>query len=63
VDRDQKARLDAIAAPADLGTFAILQQLGVGFGWSCAEVGAGSGTSRPDCASALHRPDLLLGRT
>jgi SAM-dependent methyltransferase len=44
VDRDQRARLDAIAAPADAGTFAILQQLGVGSGWSCAEIGAGSGT-------------------
>ena len=44
VDRDQRARLDAIAAPADSGTFAILQQLGVGSGWRCAEIGAGSGT-------------------
>jgi len=44
VDRDQRARLDAIAAPADAGTFAILDQLGVGNAWRCAEVGAGSGT-------------------
>ena len=31
VDRDQRARLDAIAAPADAGTFAILDHLGVAF--------------------------------
>ena len=43
-DRAQRARLDSVAASADPGTTRILGALGVAAGWSCAEIGAGSGT-------------------
>jgi 2-polyprenyl-3-methyl-5-hydroxy-6-metoxy-1,4-benzoquinol methylase len=43
-DRAHRARLDSIAAPADVGSVRLLRELGVSSGWRCVEVGAGSGT-------------------
>lgn len=40
----EKHRLDALGTMNDPGTLAHLTQLGVGPGWRCLEVGAGSGT-------------------
>jgi SAM-dependent methyltransferase len=40
----ERRRLDALAALYDPGTIAVLSRLGVGRGWRCWEVAAGSGT-------------------
>lgn len=40
----EKQRLDALGALYDRGTTERLERLGVGPGWRCLEVGAGSGT-------------------
>jgi SAM-dependent methyltransferase len=41
---NEKRRLDALGAMYDQGTIARLERVGVGPGWRCLEVGAGSGT-------------------
>jgi SAM-dependent methyltransferase len=41
---DERARLAAIAGVYDKGTVRILDEIGVGPGWSCLEVGAGHGS-------------------
>ncbi len=41
---DERRRLDALASLYDSGSTTHLVQLGVGPGWHCLEVGAGSGT-------------------
>lgn len=43
-DARSAERLVAIAAAMDPGTFAVLDDIGVGPGWRCADVGAGAGT-------------------
>jgi 2-polyprenyl-3-methyl-5-hydroxy-6-metoxy-1,4-benzoquinol methylase len=40
----QRARLDALEAVLDTGTFRLLESLGVAPGWVCLEVGAGGGS-------------------
>jgi SAM-dependent methyltransferase len=42
-DRQARARLDAMA-PLDPSTCRFLEQVGIGAGWRCAEVGAGAGS-------------------
>lgn len=40
----ERARLDSLTALYDPGTLAILERLGLGPGWRCLDVGAGTGT-------------------
>ncbi len=40
----EKVRLEAVAALTDPATIRYLEQIGVGEGWTCAEVGAGAGS-------------------
>jgi len=41
---EERVRLTSLAAELDLGTFRYLDALGVGEGWTCLEVGAGTGS-------------------
>jgi SAM-dependent methyltransferase len=43
-DEDELTRLRSLEALYDVHTFAVLDRLGVGPGWTCAEVGAGAGS-------------------
>lgn len=40
----ERRRLDALGTMYDPGSFAAIERLGIGPGWRCLEVGAGSGT-------------------
>jgi SAM-dependent methyltransferase len=43
-DEDELTRLRSLEALYDVHTFDVLDRLGVGEGWTCAEVGAGAGS-------------------
>ena len=61
VDREQRSRLDAIASVHDVGTRRILDEIGVGIGWRCAEVGAGSGTIAAWLCERVGAPGHVVG--
>jgi SAM-dependent methyltransferase len=60
-DLAQRARLDSIAAPADVCTKRILHECGVREGWHCAEIGAGSGTIAAWLCSQVGATGSVVG--
>lgn len=59
----ERDRLAAMAEVCDGWTRSVLDRLGVGFGWRCLEVGAGSGTVALWLAGRVAGPARRRGRT
>jgi hypothetical protein len=56
---EARARFEVLPLIFDPGTFRHLAALGVGVGWRCLEIGAGSGSGRPGSRAT----DRAAGRT